>query len=208
MKIKENISLVDTINAIEYITESYFKEGEYTPYYANIAQIIAVVTYFVDDLELNEDEDLYAYYLDSEELQDLVRRFTTEQDDNQTEYELFQYVMANVYDKVDFLKQKTMHQTAALDKIGNLCDMISHIVNINQEDIDVAMDVMKKLQEKGVTKDSFVEVIKEAADFKLDDASVEIIDAKNKQLRDKNEKIAELKKYKSLWDARNLHRDK
>ena len=48
-----------------------------------------------------------------------------------------------------------MHQTAALDKIGNLCDMISHIVNINQEDIDVAMDVMKKLQEKGVTKDSF-----------------------------------------------------
>ena len=28
MKIKENISLVDTINAIEYITESYFKEGD------------------------------------------------------------------------------------------------------------------------------------------------------------------------------------
>lgn len=208
MKIKENISLVDTINAIEYITESYFKEGEYTPYYANIAQIIAVVTYFVDDLELKENEDLYAYYLDSEELQDLVRRFTTEQDDNQTEYELFRYVMENVYDKVDFLKQKAMHQNAALDKVGNLCDMISRVVNINQEDIDVAMDVMKKLQEKGVTKDSFVEVIKEAADFKLDDASTEIIDAKNEQLRDKNKKIAELKKYKSLWDARNLHRDK
>ena len=47
-----------------------------------------------------------------------------------------------------------------------------------------------------MTEENIANVIKEAADFNLDDASKEIIDAKNAEIR-------ELKKYKTLWESRN-----
>lgn len=204
MKIKENITLVDKINVIESIVASYFTDGEYTPYYSDIAEVIAIITYFIDDLEIPEDTDPYDFYLENEELQDLVRLFRVDQYDNERFYKMFQFVTKNVNDKVDFMKQQAIHYNEALGKIGNLCEMFTGITNMSQEDIDVTVDVMKKLQKKGVTEDSLVEVIKEAVDFKLDEASAEIIDAKNTQLRDKDKKIAELEKYRALWESRNV----
>ena len=56
----------------------------------------------------------------------------------------------------------------------------------------------QKMADSGfkMTEDSIVNVIKEAANFKPDEASKEIIEAKNAEIR-------ELKKYKTLWESRN-----
>ena len=39
VKIKDNISIVDEITAIKSIVDYYFTDGEYTPYFAEIAKI-------------------------------------------------------------------------------------------------------------------------------------------------------------------------
>ena len=61
-----------------------------------------------------------------------------------------------------------------------------------------AQTVYQKMADSGfkMTEDSIVNVIKEAANFKPDEASKEIIEAKNAEIR-------ELKKYKTLWESRN-----
>ena len=44
----KDITLVDQINAIERIVSSYFVDGEYTPYYADQALVVAIVDNFID----------------------------------------------------------------------------------------------------------------------------------------------------------------
>ena len=54
MKIKENISFADKVNAIEYIVSSHFSfddDGyidDYTPYFYRIATMEAYVKYFFE----------------------------------------------------------------------------------------------------------------------------------------------------------------
>lgn len=46
LRIKENITLMDQVNAIEFISEYYFQNGRYTPYYAKTAETIAIAIIF------------------------------------------------------------------------------------------------------------------------------------------------------------------
>ena len=43
IEIKKNISMVDKVNAINLIVSSYFTNGEYTPYYSDMAQVISLL---------------------------------------------------------------------------------------------------------------------------------------------------------------------
>ena len=75
MEIKENITISDQINVINYITDYYFTDGEYTPYYAGIGKIEAIALFFIEGVEFDEDEYGYECVENDGELRKLVYKF-------------------------------------------------------------------------------------------------------------------------------------
>lgn len=201
-RIKINITMIDKINAIKYIVSAYFTDGEYTPYYSEMAQVIAAAKYFADGIEFEKGEDIYASIVQDEEVLRLVRDIINDEE--------MSFVMKYVEEKVEFLKQQIIHKHADMDRIIEFCNVVIDSfgnfskLKINQmkpEDMENAMTVINKLAEKDFTADDLSKIIKNAVGFDMDKATEEIIDAKNAEIR-------ELKKYKALWEGRNISSDK
>lgn len=202
VRIKNNITLTDKINAINSIVSCYFTDGEYTPYYLEMAQVIASVTYFMEGVEFEDGDDIYSSVIHDDEVLNIVDDIITGED--------MAFVMKNVKDKVDFIKQKIIHSHADMDKIIEVCNVIIDslenfskldLTELSKEDIKNASSIMKKIASGEITVDSLSSALKEAVGFKMDDAMSEILDAKNAEIR-------ELKKYKTLWEGRNATSDK
>ena len=205
IEIKKNISMVDKVNAINLIVSSYFTDGEYTPYYSKMAEVMAVVTYFIEGIEFEEGEDIYDAVMQDEELVDIVHDVLFDDD--------MIFVKDNAKDKVEFLKQKIIHSHADMDKIIEACNVIIdslenfsklNIKEMKKEDMQNASIVLEKLASNdNLTPEVISNVLKDAVGFKMDEATEEIIDAKNEQIRGIKEENKELRKYKALWESRN-----
>ena len=205
IEIKKNISIVDKVNAINLIVSSYFTNGEYTPYYSDMAQVMAVVTYFIEGIEFENDEDIYTAVMQDEELNDMVHDILFEDD--------MIFVKDNAKDKVEFLKQKIIHSHADMDKIIEACNVIIdslenfsklNIKEMKKEDMQNASIVLEKLaSNNNLTPEVISNVLKDAVGFKMDEATEEILDSKNEQIRGLKEENKELRKYKALWESRN-----
>ena len=202
VRIKNNITLTDKINAINGIVSCYFTDGEYTPYYSEMAQVIASVTYFMEGIEFEDGDDIYSSVIHDDEVLNIIYDIITGED--------MAFVMKNVKDKVDFIKQKIIHSHADMDKIIEVCNVIIdslenfsklELTELSKEDIKNASSIMKKIASGEITVDSLSSALKEAVGFKMDDAMSEILDAKNAEIK-------ELKKYKTLWEGRNATSDK
>lgn len=219
----KDITLADQINAIERIVSSYFVDGEYTPYYADQALIVAIVDNFIDGVEFEDDEDLYELSRTDEDIASIVLKFLTPKKEESEEPDYFgitSYVMDCVRDKVDFMKQSIIHNTGKMQKITEFCDVMidafSNLANmvtnkLTPEQMKDATTVMKKLAESDMTKDDIVDIMKESAGFDMDKASEEIINAKNEQIKEKDKRIHELanqvtdlRKYKEQNEAKNV----
>ena len=198
IEIKKNITMVDKVNAINLIVSSYFTDGEYTPYYSDMAQVKAVMTYGIEGIEGEEGEDIYNAVMQDEELNDMVHDILFEDD--------MIFVKDNAKDKVEFIKQKIIHSHADMDKIIEACNVIIdslenfsklNIKEMKKEDMQNASIVLEKLASNdNLTPEVISNVLKDAVGFKMDEATEEIIDAKNAEIR-------ELRKYKALWESRN-----
>ena len=205
IEIKKNISIVDKVNAINLIVSSYFTDGEYTPYYSKMAEVMAVVTYFIEGIEFEEGEDIYDAVTQDEELNDMVHDILFEDD--------MIFVKDNAKDKVEFLKQKIIHSHADMDKIIEACNVIIdslenfsklNIKEMKKEDMQNASIVLEKLaSNNNLTPEVISNVLKDAVGFKMDEATEEILDSKNEQIRGLKEENKELRKYKALWESRN-----
>lgn len=227
VKIK-TITLADQINVIERVVSSYFLDGKYTPYYANMALICGIVENFIDGIEIEEDDDLFELSQTDEDIKTIVNKFLTpveKADDSELDYYgITNFIMNCVNDKVEFLKQSAIHNTGDMQKITEFCDVMidafSNLANmvtnkLTPEQMEDATTVMKKLGESDMTKDDIVDIMKESAGFDMDKASKEIIDAKNEQIRKKDKRINELanqvtdlRKYKEQSEAKNVLADK
>ena len=206
IEIKKNISMVDKVNAINLIVSSYFTDGEYTPYYSEMAEVMAVVTYFIEGIEFEEGEDIYDAVMQDEELNDMVHDILFEDD--------MIFVKDNAKDKVEFLKQKIIHSHADMDKIIEACNVIIdslenfsklNIKEMKKEDMQNASIVLEKLaSNNNLTPEVISNVLKDAVGFKMDEATEEILDSKNEQIRGLKEENKELRKYKALWESRNV----
>ena len=220
MRIKENITLMDKVNAIDAITSSYFTGGYYTPYYADMAEIIAVATYFIEGYELeNTDEKMetvYDAYLQDEELYKLVSFFMSEGYAENENTAIMKYVRDMVKDKVEFRKEQIIHAHPNMDKIVEAADIIidslANFANLNlefmtPENLSKIQTVLKKIADSDVeiTQDFIADVIRDAAAFDFDEATKEIIDGKNVQIKNLKEENKELSKYKLLWESRNVN---
>lgn len=227
----KDITLADQINAIERIVSSYFVDGDYTPYFVNEALIIAIVDNFIEGVEFGEDDNLLEIAQTDEDIKPLVQKFLDvpkkrkkKSEDEVDYYGITTYIMDCVRDKVEFMKQHTIHNTGDMKKITEFCDVMidafSNFANLvtnkmTPEQMEEATKLMTKLAESNLTKEDFSSILKESVGFDMDKASEEVIDSKNKQLRKKDERIVELvkqntelRKYKEQNEVRNVVADK
>ena len=116
LKVKENITMVDKVNAINDIVDAVFTDGNYTPYYQEMAEVIASVVYFIDGLEFEQDEAIYDAVMNDEEVSLFISNFC--------ESELMYFVRKNVHDKVEFRKNQMIHSHADTDRIVEACNVI------------------------------------------------------------------------------------
>lgn len=213
MRIKENITLLDKIDAVESIVSSYFTDDDYTPYYVEMAEVIAVVTYFIEGITFEDNDSIYDLYNEDKELRDLVDQFIIDDIsmmESTSELEIMRWVRNQVFDKVDFTKENIIHSNPDLDTIVEAANVIIESLGnfsklnfeyMTPENMDMIQNVLRKLNDSDLTIDSISKIFKDAVGFDMDKATAEIIDAKNK-------KITDLQKYKALDDAKNVLADK
>lgn len=213
MRIKENITLLDKIDAVESIVSSYFTDDDYTPYYVEMAEVIAVVTYFIEGITFEDNDSIYDLYNGDKELRDLVDQFIIDDIsmmESTSELEIMRWVRNQVFDKVDFTKENIIHSNPDLDTIVEAANVIIESLGnfsklnfeyMTPENMDMIQKVLQKLNDSDMTVNSISKIIKDAVGFDMSKATAEIIDAKN-------EKITELQKYKALDDAKNVLADK
>lgn len=211
LRIKDNISLTDQIMVINDIVASYFKNGDYTPYYAEMGEIIAVGTYLLEGYELEEGENIYTFYYTDQEVHKLIDMFINNSNQKSQNVAIMKFIREMAKDKLAFAKERAIHSrpmteeacTTIKEFMNVIIDSFGNFANLNlsalsPEMIKNAQTVFQKMADSGfkMTEENIANVIKEAADFNMDVASKEIIEAKNAEIR-------ELKKYKTLWESRN-----
>lgn len=211
MQIKSNITLEDRVNAIEAIIGANFQNGDYTPYYSEIGEIIAVGRYFIEGYELEEGETIHSMYYEDADFRKLIDAFLHNNNPKSTNAPIMNYVREMVKDKLAFVKEQVVYSRPIVDetfsKINEFMEVtIDSFSNFSKlrldqltpEMIETSKKVLQKLASSNInlTPETLSKVIREAADYKPDEKSKEIIDEKNKQ-------IVELRKYKALWESRN-----
>lgn len=221
MRIKESITLQDKINAIETIVSFYFMDGDYTPYYKDEGEISAVIRNFIDGIEFEKGESVFAAYYNDEDLRKLVNVFilkpvfedTDDEEEKKTQdsirecYNMMEIIREYVKDKVEFEKQKYLHANPDLDKIVMAADtIIDSFENFSRmnfeiltpENLEKAQRIFNKISESGFefTTENIINVIKDASSFNMDEATKEIVDAKNMEIRELKEKIKKLESKK------------
>lgn len=221
MRIKESITLQDRINAIETIVSFYFMDGDYTPYYKDEGEISAVIRNFIDGIEFEKGESVFSAYYNDENLRKLVNMFILKPVDKEPEseederiqnsirelYDMMETIREYVADKVEFEKQKYLHANPDLDKIVMAADtIIDSFENFSRmnfeiftpENLEKAQKIFNKISESGfeLTAENIINVIKDASSFNMDEATKEIVDAKNSEIRELKEKIKKLESKK------------
>lgn len=221
MRIKETITFEDKANAIETIVSFYFVGGDYTPYYREEGEISAVIRNFIDGIEFEKGESVFAAYYNDEDLRKLVNVFilkpvfedTDDEEEKKTQdsirecYNMMEIIREYVVDKVEFEKQKYLHANPDLDKIVMAADtIIDSFENFSRmnfeiftpENLEKAQKIFNKISESGfeLSTENIINVIKDASSFDMDEATKEIVDAKNTEIRELKEKIKKLESKK------------
>lgn len=212
MKLKESLTLTEKVMAIKNIVSSNFMDDDYTPYYDKLGRITAIIRYFIDGIELEDDDKLLELYDSDKELRDMVDSILKGNINNDTLEDDWLFVMMQAADKIDFMKRKLIHHNYDLEKIVDAANVIIdslenfsklQLSEFTPEMIQTGMTVMKKLADNNVelNQETISSIIKDAVAFDMDKATADIIDLKNEEIR-------ELRKYKMMWDSRNLANNK
>lgn len=218
VRIKDNITIVDKIRAIEDIVSSYWTDGEYTPYYADMAMVIAIVENFITGVEFEEDDVIYDLVNSDEELSSLVYRFLKPTENDSKYREIMYFVLENVEEMVRFEKQKVIHNSNAFAIVGEMCEAIVDVLGnfsgmsqmMTPENIETTKSFMTALKDKEITEETLASAVRIAADqFKMPES--EIIEGQRRriaeqqtQLQEKEAEIQDLRKWKREYMARNV----
>lgn len=208
MKLKESLTLTEKVMAINNIVSSNFMDDDYTPYYDKLGRITAIIRYFIDGIELENEDNLIELYKSDNEMRDMVDSVLHGDIDNDTLEDDWLFIMMQAADKIDFMKRKLIHHNYNLEKMVDAANVIIdslenfsklQLSELTPEMVQTGMTVMKKLADNNVelNQETVSSIIKDAVAFNMDKATADIIDSKNEEIR-------ELRKYKMLWDSRNL----
>lgn len=217
LKVKENITPDIIAEAIEYISNSCFIGGTYNPYYRSFSEKMAIAQFFLDGIEFEDGDSLFVI-CELDDVKKLIAKFYGDKRINGYS-PIMEVVNHNVDDIVEFRKQRLIHGVDAIESIAKNIEDITGRLNefgnfigdldvalgnilkldfnaINEEDIENARKLADKFANGDMTK-----ALKEAANFDIDKASQEVIDAKNKQIEELKKRNAELEKE---HNARNV----
>ena len=217
LKVKENITPDIIAEAIEYISNSCFIGGTYNPYYRSFSEKMAIVQFFLDGIEFEDGDSLFEI-CELDDVKKLIAKFYGDKRINGYS-PIMEVVNHNVDDIVEFRKQRLIHGVDAIESIAKNVEDITGRLNefgnfisdldaalgnilkldfnaINEEDVENA----RKLADKFANGD-MAKALKEAANFDIDKASQEVIDAKNEQIKKLEERNKELEKE---HNARNV----
>lgn len=217
LKIKENISPDVVAEVIEYISNACFVSGTYNPYYQSFAERMAIVQYFLDGIEFEDGDSLFAI-CELDDVKKLINKFYGDERFSE-QAKLMKAIRENVKEVVDYKKQRMIHGVDALETIAKAVDKFDNYIsdlgvvlenlakldwsNINKEDMEFSRAIIQKIASSDfeLNEQTLAKVIKDAADFDIDKASHEIIDAKNKQIEELQKRNALLEKE---HNARNV----
>lgn len=238
VRIKENISFVDIMTAIESIVPQYFTynevtgETEYTPYYSEMATKIAMVKHFMEGVEFEDNDNVYELIISDGEIVNCINQFYYTS--NEKLINIIDMVTSNVEKIVDFKKEKLIHEDNDMKEyfasMSNMFNSFEDFLNvmvdsfrtfsnldlskITPEMMEMAQKFAIGLKDKNITPDILTDVIKDAVAFDMDKVSVDIIDSKNKQIKElkgvKSEnvllkkRIVELEEYKKNQESCNV----
>ena len=217
VKIKSSITIVDEISTIQSIVEYYFTDGEYTPYYADMAKITAVAQNFLDGIEFDPEDYIYQLVMENDDIYKCVKKFIqpSANKSDTVYYSKMENIMKQVEDIVEFEKQKLIHGSDTIKAIGDLCDSITTILNNiaemnSPENIQIAKDFMEEIKQNGVTEETLANAARKAADqFKMSNNEIiegqrQRIAEQQEQLKEKEAEIQELRKWRREYMARNV----
>lgn len=234
-KIKDNITIVDRISAIEFIANSYFTDGRYTPYYVEISKYIAVAKFFLDGVSFSDDDDIFGTICSDEKIKPLVDKFfvPSVSKTNAKYLNIMEEVMKQVEDIVEFRKQVIIHSSTVDDE--RIIQKLDQILEKEKRNKDAELKVLneaEKLQKAQLKQTEYANRVseymtpEEAAQlnkilmekkFDPNELARVVVDKylqseqHNKNIEeiisDKNAKIQELRKYKKMHDARNVLAD-
>ena len=222
VRIKDNITIVDKIRAIEDIVSSYWTDGEYTPYYSDMATVIAIVENFITGVEFEEDDVIYDLVNSDEELSSLVYRFLNPTENDDEYKEIMYFVLENVEEMIRFEKQKVIHNSNAFSIVGDMCEAIVDVLGnfsgmsqmMTPENIEATKSFMTALKDKEITEETLASAVRIAADqFKIPESEIiegqrQRIAEQQTQLQEKEAEIQDLRKWRKEHEARNVKADK
>ena len=196
IRIKNNITFIDQIAAIDMVVNSAFTDGKYTPFFVRKTLIESIVVHFIDGIEFDENEIIYdAVFLDKEIL-DLVGKFfategmADEDKEKNAEYiNIQEFVAENAMSIIEFEKEKVLNCTNSKERLyqdindiaSSITEIAKNIVNAakpmvqNPENISLMTSVLKKM-------DSF-DVINESALSKIGLDIIKEMETKNAENR-------------------------
>lgn len=217
LNIKENITPDIIAEVIEYISNSCFIGGTYNPYYQSFAERMAIVQYFLDGIEFEDGDSLFVI-CELDDVKKLINKFYGDERFSE-QAKLMKVIRENVKEVVDYKKQRMIHGADAIETIAKAVDKFDNYIsdlgvvlenlakldwsNINKEDMEFSRAIIQKIASSDfeLNEQTLAKVIKDAANFDVDKASQEIIDAKNKQIEELQKRNALLEKE---HNARNV----
>lgn len=206
VKIKDTITIADDISVIQTIVQYCFADGEYTPYFAEPAKIIAAAQNYLEGVEFEEDDDILKSVMEDDDIYKCVEMFITPSEDEASAkyYKRMEDIMKCAGDIVEFRKQKLIHNSDAFSILGEMCLAVKDILSACIENAGLAKAFMSNLQESGITEETLANALRKAAD-KFVPATNDIIEAQRerieeqqKQLQEKEAEIQELTKRRWL----------
>ena len=177
LKIKDEINLIDKINAINGIVESCFLDGDYTPYYLEKSLVEYIAIFCMEGFELEENDDLYEITMSDPEFKELIGKFFGVNDDNKYT-EVQEFILKNVTSIVDYKRQRMIYGTDTRDAfLKDMMDVAESIIDISKNISYAAkpvienpeygkhmLSIMKKLDKnKVISKDILVDMVMDIA---------------------------------------------
>lgn len=193
VKIKSNITIVDEISTIQSIVEYYFTDGEYTPYYADMAKTTAVAQNFLDGVEFEAEDYVYECVMTNDDLYKCVNKFlvpSTIKSDAQY-YNRMERIMKHVEDIVEFKKQELIHNTDAFRIVGDMCMALKDIMDSYTQNAELAKTFITDLQKSGITEETLTNAVRNAAD-QFKPSENEIIEGQRKRIAEQQAQLHEM----------------
>lgn len=152
VKIKDNITISDEINVINSIVSAYFTDGEYTPYYAEMAEIIAMATNFLDGVTFDKDDLVYDAVLNNPDLYALILKFyynidktedaARQNTENASYINIHNRIINHVRDIVEYKKQKMINTNSEIEYLKDLISNQNNTLATLNEFLNVIIDTL------------------------------------------------------------------